>query len=159
MWRVSTVPGRYSSWTALAAVSSSFSSKLCLNVETSSLGAQTATSFKIPLSMILTCKSAAAYLNLFQRASLAPKYQSYAFFDSALRFSTGSTRVSYSPSNLNRGRMALRVYLGSFLALTVLMRSGISQPFSCFIVATNLRCWTSLKIASCLVKSSAYFLS
>ena len=48
----------------------------------------------------------------------------------------------------------LKAWLGSFLLLTVLIRSGTSEDLSFFMVWMNFFCWISLRIAMFLASSS-----
>ena len=64
--------------------------------------------------------------------------------ESCLSFYLVSTSSSLSPFKVNLLRMVLRASLGSFLAFTVLMRSGISYPLRDFMVEMNLLCCMSL---------------
>ena len=55
---------------------------------------------------------------------------------------------------LNRVLMDRRAWLGSFLLLTVLMRSGTSDDLSLFMVWMNFFCWISRRMAMFLASSS-----
>ena len=59
-------------------------------------------------------------------------YFSSSFIASFLSYSEDSINSSVYPLSLNRPRTPLRASLGSFLALTVLMRSGTSKLLSFF---------------------------
>lgn len=83
-------------------------------------------------------------LSFTKRESLAVIYYLHIFSASSLNLSLGSASSALLSLSLNLLEIVLRASLGSFLALTVLMRSGTSYPFNFFMVVINLLCWISL---------------
>ena len=81
------------------------------------------------------------------------------FFDSFLSSSMEVANYSLFQLSLNLLRMVFKTSLGSFLDLTVLMRSGISALLSFFIVLINFFCWISLKMAMLLANSSRFLVN
>ncbi len=81
-------------------------------------------------------------------------YSSNSLTADSLSESADSTKANLSPSSLNLGKTDLRAYLGNFLDLTVLIRSGKSKLLSFFMVWMKLLCWAYLKIANDFVNSS-----
>lgn len=89
-----------------------------------------------------------------KKTSFLVSYSVNYFWAVSFNESADSTRLSLSPSRENLGRIVLRASLGSFLALTVLMRSGRSSDLSFFMVWMKFLCWTSLKMVKALLSSS-----
>lgn len=95
----------------------------------------------------------------FEAALLVSRYYVRTDVDSFFRVSTVSTSSIFPSINLNLPIMVFRASFGNFLALTVLMRSGISDPFSFFMVTMNFLCCTSLSMAILLANSSKFLIN
>lgn len=107
-----------------------------------------------PDSLIFSLKNSTCLFISVKATSFLVSYSVNYFWADSFNESADSTRLSLSPSSANLGRIVLRASLGSFLALTVLMRSGRSSDLSFFMVWMKFLCWTSLKIVKALLSSS-----
>lgn len=112
-----------------------------------------------PLFFIFSWRRLFELSKLLTISLLSWTYSSKDALLSAFRFYALWFRTTFSSTTVNRPTIALSASLGSFLARTVLIRSGTSAAFIFFITARKRFCCISLNRVRELMSWSTYLVS